>query len=129
MCSSGGPGAPSDEACTALYMSRVLASPNRTRSGSGSCLCATFVLAVAAQGGRRPEHGPQPVLTLLHLHHQEGERAHLVGQRKEGNPLSAPPAYAPMSVMGLKHSTHTPDVNVFTNALCTTNCVAPLSKT
>ena len=42
--------------------------------------------------------------------------------------VSAPGKKMPMFVMGVNNETYTPDMDVVSNASCTTNCLAPLAK-
>ena len=57
----------------------------------------------------------------------EGCMAHIEGGAKKVI-ISAPSADAPMFVMSVNHTTYTKDINVLSNASCTTNCLAPLAK-
>lgn len=58
----------------------------------------------------------------------EGAQKHLGGGAKKVV-ISAPPKDStPLFVYGVNHNEYKADLNVVSNASCTTNCLAPLAK-
>ena len=59
--------------------------------------------------------------------HYDKAKAHLTAGAKKVI-VTAPGKEMPMFVMGVNHSQYTKDMDIVSNASCTTNCLAPLAK-